>query len=421
MSFYIVFYVIFLLLYPLGNLSRIPIGDIVITLNDVILPALIVSWCLYALVVEKRVLLPPKVVLVFLFGLIAMISLVAGMQYLEVSQILISALYLIRWAEYAALFLITYHYLRTSTDPQKKIHTLINYLLYIQFAFVLFGFVQLMLFPDFSKYVQHGWDPHYYRLLSSFLDPNFAGLFLVFGLVMSITPLVLGAFKQIPRILFMFLAVLSLAGIVMTFSRSSYLALVVAIGVVGLFASRKMLVVFVLFALVIFLTVPRVQTRVIGALQIDATASLRLDGYAKTFEIIKKYPVFGVGFNAFRYAQDREGYFRDPRGVNDYGGHAGAGSDSSILFLLATTGPTGLIVYLVLWGWVGIDALRLFLSKSASVDSRSLGLIFFAMLSATFVHTQFVNSIFFPWIMAWMWVLLAMMYASPDKNNVKHF
>ncbi|MCA9390579.1 O-antigen ligase family protein, partial [candidate division WWE3 bacterium] len=203
--------------------------------------------------------------------------------------------------------------------------------------------------------------------------------------------------------------------VVITFSRSSYIAFIAAVGLLGTIKSRKLLLLFIAFALASFIFIPRVQTRVIGALEIDETAKVRLEVYDRTFAIIAEDPWFGVGFNAFRYAQDREGYFRDERGVNDYGGHAGAGSDSSILFILATTGIPGLILFLSFGITVLFDSIKMYLDKNLPDRFRLYALTVGVSLVALFIHTQFVNSLFYTWIMEWYWVILGLMYGFWQK------
>jgi len=62
-----------------------------------------------------------------------------------------------------------------------------------------------------------------------------------------------------------------------------------------------------------------------------------------------------------------------------------------LLFVWATTGVLGLLVYLRFW----LKAVR------------SKNLIVTASVTALFAHAVFLNSLFYPWVMAWLWTLLA--------------
>ena len=98
-----------------------------------------------------------------------------------------------------------------------------------------------------------------------------------------------------------------------------------------------------------------------------------------------------MGFNSYRYAQRDYGFLEKDWQEN----HAGAGADSSLLFVLATTGLIGLMAYS--WLWLGIYKLAL-KAKSA---------VFLASLTALCAHSFFLNSLFYAWIMAWLWMLVA--------------
>lgn len=419
-----VVWLIFLFFLPLGSLSRLPIGDVAFTVNDVILPVMIGLWLLYILVIQKRVVLPSRTMLIVGFAFWAFITLLFSLRFLGMAQFLISGLYWVRWVEYAFVFFIGYWLFTQGEEAKATMRTTVKMLLWGQLMFVLAGFLQFALFPNFSKFVQHGWDPHYYRLLSTFLDPNFAGIFIVLGMVLF------GAFfllkeetilptKTSKSVSYVYV-LLALVAIVLTFSRSSYLGFAVAVGCIGLLKSRAVLFVMAFVGIASFVFIPRVQTRVIGAFSFDETVMARLSQYELTLGIIEKDPVFGVGFNTFRYAQEEAGYFRDDRGVSFEGGHAGAGSDSSLLFILVTTGVPGLLLYLAMWGAFLKDAFRAYITRSNTTLVRALGLVIVVSQLALMAHTQFVNSMFYPWIMAWMWILLALMYASRANNEVKH-
>lgn len=419
-----VVWLIFLFFLPLGSLSRLPIGDVAFTVNDVILPVMIGLWLLYILVIQKRVVLPSRTMLIVGFAFWAFITLLFSLRFLGMAQFLISGLYWVRWVEYAFVFFIGYWLFTQGEEAKATMRTTVKMLLWGQLMFVLAGFLQFALFPNFSKFVQHGWDPHYYRLLSTFLDPNFAGIFIVLGMVLF------GAFfllkeetilptKTSKSVSYVYV-LLALVAVVLTFSRSSYLGFAVAVGCIGLLKSRAVLFVMAFVGIASFVFIPRVQTRVIGAFSFDETVMARLSQYELTLGIIEKDPVFGVGFNTFRYAQEEAGYFRDDRGVSFEGGHAGAGSDSSLLFILVTTGVPGLLLYLAMWGAFLKDAFRAYITRSNTTLVRALGLVIVVSQLALMAHTQFVNSMFYPWIMAWMWILLALMYASRANNEVKH-
>ena len=65
-----------------------------------------------------------------------------------------------------------------SQNPER-VDNQVWYMVFVSSVILsILGFVQLILFPDFSFMSQYGWDPHQGRLLSTWYDPNFLGGFL---------------------------------------------------------------------------------------------------------------------------------------------------------------------------------------------------------------------------------------------------
>ena len=110
-------------------------------------------------------------------------------------------------------------------------------------------------------------------------------------------------------------------------------------------------------------------------------------------------PVVGVGFNAYRYAKYQQGILNEEGLLES---HSGAGADSSILFVLATTGVVGLMAYLNL----GFN-----LWKYAAGN-----ILFKTSLLGIIAHSFFNNTLFYPWAMEWLWLTLAL---GAVKENIK--
>lgn len=94
----------------------------------------------------------------------------------------------------------------------------------------LFGLFQYIVLPDTRFLMNLGWDDHYYRLLGTFFDPNFAGM----GLILTALA-ILSLHQRFSKSLLIGLLMILVAGITLTYSRSSYLALMAAsLGVIFL-------------------------------------------------------------------------------------------------------------------------------------------------------------------------------------------
>ncbi len=91
----------------------------------------------------------------------------------------------------------------------------------ISFNILVFGFVQYLFLPDLRFLIYEGYDDHFYRLVSTILDPAFTGLIFVFNLNYY-----LWQKKKNWSVIVLFVI-----GLLLTYSRSSYLAFLLSSGV----------------------------------------------------------------------------------------------------------------------------------------------------------------------------------------------
>lgn len=401
MALFKLFYLIILLIIPVGELGRLSIGEnIGLFLTDLILTLFVFIWFLYAFGIRKKVFVPPFSGRIILFILIGVFSLLLGSLRLETNEAIISGLFMVRWIEYASLYFIGAELF--NLDPKFARTTLKTYL-FVTFIVAVLGFFQIVLIPDFAQMAaEGGWDPHQYRLLSTFFDPNFVGGFLVVGLNFVLASLLFKP-KSKEKLALGLFAVTLITAVVLTFSRSSYLALFLSIFIFASLKSRKLFLGISVLLLTGFLLLPPVQARLIQTIGLDDSAKARIVSWQNAFQISKDNPIIGVGFNAYRFTQDRYGFFTgDPTG-----GHSGSGADSSLLLILATTGVVGLSSYLfILWG---------LFKESLRKRKTIYGLAFLVSLGALLIHSQFVNSLLYPPIMAVFWVSAALMVTAKKE------
>ena len=404
-------FIILIVILPLGQFSRITLGSsgLVIYLNDLLLPLIIGFWVV-DLLRRKEKFKPPYLSLpILLFLLVGIISLF-WKQYLSLNEFLISSLYLWRWFTYIGLYFVVFDLIKKLKDHQERIketRLYINLLIGTGFLVALFGLVQYVIFPNFASMVAQGWDPHYYRVLSTFFDPNYVGGFLVLNFVLIVLmSLEVDSWEKFDLIK-AGIAVVILTAIVLTFSRSTYLMFVIAMFIVGVIRSRQLLILGILVGILAFLLIPRVQERGIGGFNIDTTASFRFESWEKGLDIAKKNLLLGVSYNSYRYAQIRYDYIQ-PWEESEVTSHASSGVDSSLILILATTGVTGLLIYL--W-FLGRQLIICGISyiKNSSSWSRILGITVFAGVISLIIHSQFVNSLLYPFILEWVMIVIGIM------------
>jgi len=391
-----IIFFLFLVIFPFGQLNRLPVSlmpEAHLYLTDLVVAGLVGCWASWKLIKRDKLVLPPLAKPIFLFLIFAILSLIFNTPLLSNREVIVSGLYLLRWITYAGLYFVIFDLKKHF--GQLKWDSVLRFLFVIGIMVAVFGLVQYALWPDLDALETLGWDPHYYRVVSTFLDPGFTGLILVLTLILIV---VLGWKEKDKRPWFIAGLVVYLA-LTFTYSRSSYLAYLIGMGVIAwMKKTPKFLLAILLIGMVTLLVVPQPAGEG-GKLGRKYTIEARIENWQNSLTIIGDHPLIGVGFNAYRYAQRDYGFLEEDEWQVS---HAGAGADSSLLFVFATTGIFGFLAYLWLW-------LKIIQTKKLVILASAIALL---------AHSFFLNSLFYPWIMAWMWILLGGVEPFPVRNRV---
>ncbi len=356
-----------LAIFPLGQLPGVLMQNILATgfrihLLDVLALSLLISYLdRNSLVKLKKMLLPTVAVLVFS----SLLSLATGFFGFE------GMMYLVRLLVYLSLFVVF---------PKRNLATP---LLLTSIVLACFGWLQYFVFADLTALKYFGWDDHYFRMVSTFLDPAFFGVLMVLFTLLSIE-----RFIKTRSAVFVATSLFLLTTLAFTYSRASFLAF--ALGVIILLWRRQKLLIlgFIAFLVLIVNLLP-VSPGGEGV-NLARTNSIyqKIDNYRESAQIIGLSPVFGVGFNNVCTAKNERGFVS---GVNSC-----HGLDNSVLFTLATTGVVGLAI------------ISLFIAKTmkSAILASSRGLITSSM-SAVLLHSMFSNTAYYPWVLFYLVILLS--------------
>jgi len=354
-------------IFPLGVLASfklVGLADVRIVFLDV-LTALIVLAC-YNRITKDQVLSGGW----GWFAAAAALSLLVNIKEYELWQVGIGSLYLLRFITYLVLLSILREF---------KLKT-IKILEWGGISVALLGLFQFLFYPNLRNLVYLSWDPHLGRLFSTFLDPQFVGIILVLTLL-----LLLAKLKEFNWLRLLYIGMVGIA-LILTFSRSSYLAFVVGMMILFLNKSKRLHYLVSVTALgfiaVIYLVFINSSEGVGQNLFRSETVVSRIESWNQAVAVWQQRPFLGTGFNTYRYAGIIKG-----KAFNN----AGAGVDNSFLFVLATTGVLGLAAYMYFWK-------RLLYNASPEV---------FSIASALFIHATFNNTLFYPWVLWWIVVYFA--------------
>jgi len=385
----VLFLVLCMICIPLGEIIRIPFGA-----NATFLPIdgvvmLIGILGFMSLFKEKKY---PQVLKEILFFIsVALLSLLFNIHTVSLNQFITAGLYLIRWVSYAGVYIAV-------IQLKPKSARLLPWFMLTSVGILAFlGIVQFFLYPNLRNLAYLGWDVHLYRLFSTFLDPNFMGVFLGLGFLFGLGVLIqqhLSAWKKVGLVSFL---VGVLICVYLTYSRSAYLMVGSGALLMLLLSThrKKLLYVGTGIVMLLLISILFIKPKSEGTnLLRTSSSSARIVTTQTALSIFLNSPIYGVGFNMYRYAQVRYGYLTQ-KDIEE--SHAAAGTDNSFMFVLATTGIVGLLGYLFLYGKITLLAIK---NRENVYTLTWIGSIIGASISAFFI-----NSLFYPFIVVWLWML----------------
>lgn len=311
------------------------------------------------------------------FLIIAIFSYLLSLFIFGFSAAITGGLYLIRLIVYSYFFLFALKF------PKKL---LVKSLLLVSVTSGVFGIFQYFLYPDVRALTFWGWDDHLFRMVGTFLDPAFLALILVLGATIALFSYLRNK-RGVYILSFVFLTVC----LAFTYSRAGYLTFILGMFLIALLKREFKLIIAGVVLFLLFL--PFLPRPAGEGVRLERVASIvgRIGNYSESVRLFEKSPVFGVGYNNICLAKQKYLNFKE---INS---HSCSGLDSSIMVILVTTGLIGFFVFIH-------SALGVFKSLfSKSFYSQ----LFVVSALEVFINSFFANSLFYPWIMAWMAILLA--------------
>lgn len=372
-----------LFVFLLGEIVRLDFGGgLVLKPLDIGVGIAALFWMIPKIVRKKRIIPNRIFVSGLLFAGSGALSLLINYSTLTLNQFFVSAMYLVRWIAYAVIFFVVWDFDKSFKEKIKRL------LIFVGSIVVFLGYLQYFFYPSLRNLYYLGWDEHMFRMFSVFLDPNFAGAFFVLFFLFAVN-----MFIKNKNILIGIISALTLGAVFLTFSRSALIMLIISSGVLLTLMNKKKLIIWLL---VIVLSVLMLSSKYFNIENINlfriASSEARLEAARDAISIIKNNPIFGVGFNAYRYAQVRYGFRNEESQIVS---HADSGTENSFLFVIATTGLVGFVLLIFLW----------FRILKNDLADRPLVI---ASTAGVFIDSFFVNSLFYPFIMFWLWIILAL-------------
>jgi putative inorganic carbon (hco3(-)) transporter len=395
----------------LGRFSTAPKSGTAILLTDVLVVFLVFVYYFRKIFLDKKINYTELHKVIFSFVLIGLISYLNGIFHLEffgeiqLKELVVSLMYLARWFGYATIFFLLCDEIKTQLD----LNDWIVWLKWIMFITAIFGFLQLIFYPDFFEmFVNYGWDPHNGRLLGTFFDPNLIGAFLAMNIVFMLG---IALFNKENNKLDYFLIMVLLVALVLTLSRSAYLGLFFGFIVITLIKSRKLLITGIFVMLIGILLNPTVFDRISQGIAIDDSAEKHIESWVDGIHLIQSFPFLGIGYNMLPSIYD------DLALVDEWDVNNRSGIENSLFTIGVTMGILGVVIYIWLWLSVVIKALKNAQNEKMAPFLRGVNFGVFGGLIAVFVCSIFVNTLFFSYIVIYMWFFASFVYLTPSLSE----
>lgn len=368
-----------LAVFPFGQLLRVRVSffprSVTIHPIEIITFLFVICW----LVLVRNKSKPAFYIKIFfIFFLISLFSWIVNIARFPASLMLPSFFYLLRLGLWTFFFWAFFDFYK-----RGRVGEIEEIIAYLGLIISVFSLGQYLFLPDTRFLYYLGWDDHLYRAIGPFLDPSFNGLILVLTLIAS-----LKSFFKSKKPLFLITSVLITASTGLSFSRMSYALFVLSLFFISLMQKKFSCFVLLLsiFSAVIFLS-PKPTGEGVNLLR-TSTTTAKAANYMNILSIIKENLFFGVGFNNLRAVLLEKGYLsRD----NWETRHSGAGADNSFLFVFATTGILGFLVYCYFWFHLVKNGIK-------PKASKSCVLAVFPVILCLIISAFFINSLFYPWI-----------------------
>lgn len=363
---------VFFAVLSLGQLQRFQLtSHVAVYLHEMILSGLIVLFLPELLTAYRKLLgyaSQHPLTLVF--------ALFLGIQTLFIQLLhpdIVPVLYLVRLGLYTQLGVLVH--LAIENRMMKKTQLLHLFLGMIVLIGV-FGVVQYVFYPDTRWLLLLGWDDHYYRLISTLFDPGFTGLILAIGVVVyTLTQ------KNFKWWLFGLFIGLGMVSVLLTYSRATYVALIL-VSVFNLWVSKykkQFLIILCFFAIIPLLPRP-------------ASEGVKLERTASIFSRINSNQAALQSLSLTEVIWGKGLYTAIPASLNNLPNHATA-PDNSFVYVFVSLGVLGsVLLLLAMW------QLRFtFLSEPIRSVMLLVG-----------IHSLFNNSVFYAWTLIALATLLGM-------------
>jgi hypothetical protein len=231
-----------------------------------------------------------------------------------------------------------------------------------------------------NAYAPSGW---FYRVNSVFYDPSIYGRFLVVALLASLALVLRRRGDALWQTAVVLTVAITWAGLLPSFSQSSFVALIAAIVVAVIVVWGRASLLLVAVGAAVFVVAVVVSPAVRHKASLSHVTSGRSTLVSKGIRLAVHHPVAGVGVGGFRHAYAKLAHLRgkEPKA---------AASHTTPVTVAAETGLPGLLLF----AWLVLAALRTAFGRLGEGFDGAARLALGLALVAILVHSIFYNALF---------------------------
>lgn len=386
---------IFIGLLSLGQFQRIELGSNTSSVNIYFHDIFILSWLFYFAIKSKFSFIKKffkkevlrKFIKIYKLEFIFLLIVFTGVFFnLILNKDLISILYIMRLISYLAFAVSLKMLFSKNKNSEKNLPELSpnaqgKSLSELRFKFfsagliiMILGLLQIFLIADTRFLAVFGWDDHYNRLISTIFDPGFTGIIMIttYFYFLSLRKSIFHMKSFVAgNLLDLTITLIFFWSIALTYSRASYLSLLVALITIAFISKKnilKYLFVLAIFVLMIFIT-PKP-----GGEGVNLARTSTIDARTSTieYELKKIQPqtiLIGNGLFSAQNSLEKHPFIRSHSRI----------PDNFLVNISLSTGVFGFIFAMIL--------IIKWLIKTIKID-QELGIA----ILATLIHSQFNNS-----------------------------
>ena len=308
-------------------------------------------------------------------------------------------------------YIFMYFIIKYEFNSKKQINILLNCYIFISFILSSIGIVQHFTgFALAEKFIKTNAFGTGLKIASTFFNPNAYGAYLIL-IIFPVIMLSIYEKNKNKKLIYLFLSMLFITNLLMTFSRNALLGFGLGVLVLGLIYSIKLIFALGGFSILMFF-IPSVSQRVMDITSLSQNES-RIKLWKTAIMMIREHPIIGVGNGNFvtRYNEYVIKYKElKYQSYQNYPAH------NSYLKVQSELGIIGIVSFL------GVVAITLFrVKKLYTTTTDKFHKPFYMGVMASMIAFLFMNvfdNLFFaPKATTYFWFLLA---TSEALLNIRH-